>query len=137
MIDMGVAPFLVSSSVNCIVAQRLLRRVCRNCRAELEPHQELLLELQLDPERVKGANLYKAVGCDECHGTGYKGRTGIYEVFQLSSRVRKMILDRASTNELKQAALEEGMLSLRMDALRKMLLGDTTPEEVLRETATD
>ncbi|GJM43758.1 MAG: type IV-A pilus assembly ATPase PilB [Gemmatimonadota bacterium] len=137
LIDMGVAPFLVSSSVNCIVAQRLLRRVCQNCREETEPHEELLKELQLEPERLNGSKIYKAVGCNDCHSTGYKGRTGIYEVFRLSSGVRKMILDRCSTAELKKAAVEEGMLTLRQDSLRKMLLGDTTPEEVLRETAAD
>jgi type IV pilus assembly protein PilB len=138
MIDMGIAPFLVSSSVNCIVAQRLLRRVCRNCREPMEPHEELLAELQLDraaltPDTV----LYKTKGCQDCHNTGYAGRTGVYEVFQLSPRIRKMVLDRASTAELKTTAMQEGMLSLRQDALRKMLLGDTTPEEVLRETAAD
>jgi type IV pilus assembly protein PilB len=138
MIDMGIAPFLVASSVNCIVAQRLLRRVCKSCREEMDVHEELLAELQLDPGRIpEGTTFYKAAGCDDCHDTGYAGRTGVYEVFGLSSRLRKMILDRASTTDLKHAAIEEGMLTLRQDALRKMLLGDTTPEEVLRETAAD
>ena len=137
LIDMGIAPFLVSSSVNCIVAQRLLRRVCVNCREELEPHDELLAELQLDAAECNGNKLYRAVGCGECHDTGYKGRTGTYEVMALSGKLRKMILDRASTAELKATAIEEGMLTLRRDALRKMLLGETTPEEVLRESAAD
>ena len=137
MIDMGVAPFLVASSVNCIVAQRLLRRVCSNCREEIDPHEELLAELQLSKKEVGHGQLFRTVGCAECHETGYKGRTGIYEVLQMSPALRKMILDRASTAELKAKAMEEGMLSLRKDALRKMLLGDTTPEEVLRETAAD
>ena len=137
LIDMGVAPFLVASSVNCIVAQRLLRRVCVQCRQEIEPHDELLAELQLTKADIDGAKLYKPVGCDTCHNTGYKGRTGIYEVFQMSATVRKMILDRNSTRELKVVAMQEGMLSLRRDALRKMILGDTTPDEVLRETAND
>jgi type IV pilus assembly protein PilB len=138
MIDMGIAPFLVASSVNCIVAQRLLRRVCKSCREPMELHEELLAELQLPrtsltPDTV----IYRNKGCQDCHGTGYAGRTGVYEVFQLSPRIRKMVLDRASTGELKGVAMQEGMLSLRQDALRKMLLGDTTPEEVLRETAAD
>jgi type IV pilus assembly protein PilB len=137
LIDMGVAPFLVSSSVNCIVAQRLLRRVCVQCREELEPHDELLAELQIDRAAVGDSKLYKAIGCDECHNTGYKGRTGIYEVLHMSPLLRKMILDRNSTRELKDTAMAEGMLSLRKDAVRKMLLGDTTPDEVLRETASD
>ncbi len=137
LIDMGVAPFLVASSVNCIVAQRLLRRVCTKCREPEPPHEELLRELQLEPSALEGNTVYRAKGCSECHDTGYKGRTGIYEVFSMSSRLKKMILDRCSTAELKQVAMEEGMLSLRKDALRKMLLGDTSPEEVLRETAAD
>jgi type IV pilus assembly protein PilB len=138
LIDMGVAPFLVASSVNCIVAQRLLRRVCTDCRKEMERHEELVAELQVPPEQITAeSKFYEIVGCDNCHGTGYRGRTGVYEVFQLSSQLRKMILDRASTHELKRVAIEEGMLTLRQDAIRKMLLGETTPEEVLRETAAD
>jgi type IV pilus assembly protein PilB len=138
LIDMGVAPFLVASSVNCIVAQRLLRRVCTQCRKRMEMHDELFAELQLAKEQItKETAFYEIGGCDNCHGTGYRGRTGVYEVFQLTSRLRKMILDRASTHELKRAGIEEGMLTLRKDALRKMLLGETTPEEVLRETAAD
>jgi type II secretory ATPase GspE/PulE/Tfp pilus assembly ATPase PilB-like protein len=103
----------------------------------MTPHEELLHELQLTPEQANNGQYFKAKGCSECHGTGYRGRTGVYEVFSLTPRLRKMILDRNSTAELKVAAIEEGMLTLRRDALRKMLLGDTTPEEVLRETATD
>jgi type IV pilus assembly protein PilB len=137
LVDMGVAPFLVASSVNCIVAQRLLRKVCPACREPMATHDELLKELQLEPSEAKGIQLYKAKGCGDCHSTGYRGRTGVYEVFALSPRLRKMILDRNSTTELKRAAIEEGMLTLRRDGLRKMLLGETTPEEVLRETAAD
>ncbi|MGH2569815.1 MAG: type IV-A pilus assembly ATPase PilB [bacterium] len=137
LIDMGVAPFLVASSVNCIVAQRLLRRVCARCRDPLKPHRELLHELQLNPAEIGQATLYRPVGCDDCHQTGYRGRTGVYEVFRLSPRLRKTILDRGSTAELKAIAIEEGMLTLRRDGLRKMLQGETTPEEVLRETAAD
>ncbi|MFN8177226.1 MAG: type IV-A pilus assembly ATPase PilB [bacterium] len=137
LVDMGVAPFLVSSSVNCIVAQRLLRKVCVNCREPMEGHEELFKELQINPAEVVGKQLYRAKGCNECHSTGYRGRTGVYEVFALTSRLRKMVLDRNSTAELKAAAIEEGMLTLRRDALRKMLLGETSPEEVLRETASD
>ncbi|MGQ0722417.1 MAG: type IV-A pilus assembly ATPase PilB [Candidatus Eiseniibacteriota bacterium] len=138
MIDMGIAPFLVASSVNCIVAQRLLRRLCKSCREPMEPHEELLAELQLPRAALtKDTVIYRNKGCQDCHGTGYAGRTGVYEVFQLSARVRKMILDRASTGELKGVGMQEGMLSLRQDALRKMLLGETSPEEVLRETAAD
>jgi type IV pilus assembly protein PilB len=137
LIDMGVAPFLVASSVNCIVAQRLLRRVCVRCRDPLKPHRELLHELQLGASEIDEATLYRAVGCDDCHQTGYRGRTGVYEVFRMSPRLRKTILDRGSTAELKTIAIEEGMLTLRRDGLRKMLLGETTPEEVLRETAAD
>ena len=138
LVDMGVAPFLVASSVNCIVAQRLLRKVCTACREPMDPHEELLKELQLERSAIaKGQKLFRQKGCNECHGTGYRGRTGVYEVFSLSPGLRKMILDRNSTAELKAKAIQEGMLTLRRDALRKMLLGDTSPEEVLRETAAD
>ncbi len=137
MIDMGVAPFLVASSVNCIVAQRLLRRACKTCRQEIQPHPELLHELQLDPKRLSEGKIYRRVGCGECHDTGYKGRTGVYEVLQMSPKIRKMVLDRNSTADIKTLGIQEGMLTLRMDALRKMLLGETTAEEVLRETAAD
>jgi type II secretory ATPase GspE/PulE/Tfp pilus assembly ATPase PilB-like protein len=104
----------------------------------VEPHDELLAELQMDRADMNEEGvLYHPKGCGDCHDTGYSGRTGVYEVFQLSSKLRKMILDRASTRELKTVAIEEGMLTLRKDGIRKMLLGDTTPEEVLRETAAD
>ena len=98
---------------------------------------KLVKELQLSPQQAEGAMFYTAHGCNDCHDTGYRGRTGIYEVLNMSPRIKKMILDRCSTTELKAAAVEEGMLTLRQDSLRKMLLGDTTPEEVLRETAAD
>ena len=137
LIDMGVAPFLVASSVNCIVAQRLLRKVCTNCREEIDPHDELLRELQLDRSRLGEGKVFRNTGCSECHDTGYSGRTGVFEVLDMSPTLRRMILDRNSTTEIKKVGLAEGMLSLRMDGLRKMLLGDTTPEEVLRETAAD
>lgn len=137
LIDMGIAPFLVASSINTIVAQRLLRRVCGNCMQEFDPNEELMQELQLTPERLKEGSVNRPVGCAECHDTGYKGRCGVYEVLEISENIKRMILDRASTSEIKKKAIEEGMLTLRMDGIRKMLLGDTTPEEVLRETAAD
>jgi type II secretory ATPase GspE/PulE/Tfp pilus assembly ATPase PilB-like protein len=107
------------------------------CRDTIKTHRELLHELQLQPSEIGDAPLYRAVGCDDCHHTGYRGRTGVYEVFRMSPKLRKMILDRASSAELKACAIEEGMLTLRRDGLRKMVLGDTTPDEVLRETAAD
>jgi type IV pilus assembly protein PilB len=111
--------------------------VCKGCRQEIPPHPELCTELQLDPARIGEGKIYKVSKCSDCHDTGYKGRTGVYEVLQLSPKIRKMILDRASSADIKATGIQEGMLTLRMDALRKMLLGDTTAEEVLRETAAD
>ncbi len=133
--DMGVEPFLVASSTNLIVAQRLLRKVCQTCRRKREPTPVLTKLINLAPgEEV---TLYEAVGCELCHGTGYKGRTGVYEVMPITGAVRELIVRRASTAEVKALAVREGMLTLRQDALLKLKAGITSAEEVLKETAAD
>ncbi|MAF26494.1 MAG: type IV-A pilus assembly ATPase PilB [Gemmatimonadota bacterium] len=136
LVDMGVPPFLVSSSLNLVVAQRLLRRVCPECRKEIVLHGETARELEMDVTE-ENATVYEAVGCPACHDTGYRGRTGIFEVLALSPVIRRMVLDRAPGTEIKRVAVKEGMLTLRRDAVRKMMAGETTPEEVLREAAAD
>ncbi|MEP7028063.1 MAG: ATPase, T2SS/T4P/T4SS family, partial [Candidatus Eisenbacteria bacterium] len=137
MIDMGIEPFLVASSVNLILAQRLVRRVCNSCKREVEPHPEVLRELGLSTEEAVEYPWIEGAGCVDCNNTGYKGRQGVYEVMTLSPGLRDLILDRASATALKRLALSEGMRSLRMDGLSKLKKGMTTAEEVLKETASD
>ena len=137
MIDMGIEPFLVASSVNLILAQRLVRRVCAQCKQPVTLNAEVLEELQMDPKDAAKATFFVGEGCVECNNTGYRGRQGVYEVMPLSSRLRDLILERASANEIKKTAIGEGMLTLRRDALEKLKRGLTTVEEVLKETAAD
>jgi type IV pilus assembly protein PilB len=131
MIDMGIEPFLVASSTNIIMAQRLVRRICKNCKAEDKVPPESLVDVGLKPDTV----VYKGRGCDSCGGNGYAGRQGLYEVMPITPEIREMILDRASTSEIRQKAVEQGMLTLRQDGLIKIQRGITTIEEVLRETS--
>ena len=137
MVDMGIEPFLVSSSTNLIMAQRLLRKVCGSCKADVKLHPEALRELGLSEDDAKKEVFKEGKGCLDCNNTGYKGRVGVYEVMPMSSRIRDQILDRASTSDIKKTAVADGMLTLRMDALIKLKKGITTAEEVLKETASD
>jgi len=130
MIDMGIEPFLVASSTNLIMAQRLVRRVCTNCKQREEVSAEALADIGLPPD----TEALHGKGCDKCGGTGYKGRQGLYEVMPITSALRELILDRASTAELRKQACDDGMLTLRQDGLEKIKKGLTTIEEVLRET---
>jgi type IV pilus assembly protein PilB len=137
MIDMGVEPFLVASSVNLILAQRLVRRVCTACKRPITLNEEVLRELQLDPKEAEGATFLEGAGCVECNNTGYRGRQGVYEVMTMSPRLRDLVLERASAGEIKKLAIEEGMLTLRRDGLEKLKRGITSVEEILKETAAD
>jgi len=130
MVDMGIEPFLVASSTILIMAQRLVRRICDNCKQEDKVPEEALARIGLD----KGTVVYKGKGCSRCSGTGYKGRQGLYEVMPITGAIREMILDRSSTSDLRNKAREEGMITLREDGLLKIEKGITTVEEVLRET---
>jgi type IV pilus assembly protein PilB len=132
MIDMGIEPFNVASAVNIIVAQRLVRRVCSECKQEWDYTDEEMHAFGID--RNQGP-FFKGAGCDTCNGTGYKGRQGLYEVMTMTSALRRNVLRGASTEEMQQAAVEEGMLTLRMDGLVKVKRGVTTLEEVVKETA--
>ncbi len=131
MIDMGIEPFLVASSTVLIMAQRLVRRICKSCKEELQISNEALDDVGLEP----GISVFKGKGCDKCKGTGYSGRQGLYEVMPISPGIREMILNRASTTEIRHLAISEGMDTLRDDGLIKVKKGITTIEEVLRETA--
>ena len=134
LIDMGVEPFLVASSVTLIQAQRLVRKLCQKCRAPYHPDEKLLKELSLTAK--PGITFYRAVGCRLCNGTGYKGRMGVVEVFQVDERVRELIVSRAQSWEIKKHAMEAlKMLTLRQDGLRKVELGLTTLEEVIAVTS--
>jgi type IV pilus assembly protein PilB len=137
MIDMGVEPFLVASSVNLILAQRLVRKVCAACKRPVTLSAEVLNELQLDPAEAKGASFVEGAGCVECNNTGYRGRQGVYEVMPMTTGIRDLVLERASANEIKRLAITQGMLTLRRDALQKLKRGLTSVEEVLKETAAD
>src|SRR5262245_39922583 len=137
MIDMGIEPFLVASSVNLILAQRLVRRVCASCKRPVTLNEEVLSELQLDPKDAKGATFVEGAGCVECSNTGYRGRQGVYEVMTMTSKIRDLVLERSSAGEIKKTAIGEGMLTLRRDGLEKLKRGITTVEEILKETAAD
>jgi type IV pilus assembly protein PilB len=132
MVDMGIEPFNVASAVNVIVAQRLVRRICPNCK---EQHPYTDEELHALGVKASEGPFSKGTGCDTCGETGYKGRQGLYEVMALSSPLRRAILKGASTEELRELAVKEGMLTLRMDGMLKVKKGITTLEEVVKETA--
>ena len=132
MVDMGIEPFNVASAVNLIVAQRLVRRVCKECKQQHEYTAEEMHAFAIDK---KEGPFFKGAGCDTCVGTGYKGRQGLYEVMALTSPLRREILKGASTEELRDLAVKEGMLTLRMDGMLKVKKGVTTLEEVVKETA--
>lgn len=133
LVDMGVEPFLVSSSLLGILAQRLVRRVCEKCREHYSPSPELLRDLGLE-DRSGKISFCKGKGCKVCSQSGYKGRVGIYELLKVSPAIQELVLKRSSADAIRQQALKEGMTSLRQAAVEKMLLGLTTPEEVIRVT---
>jgi type IV pilus assembly protein PilB len=135
MIDMGIEPFNVASAVNLIVAQRLVRRICTGCKIEHQYQPEELKALGGDTREFAGITFFKGRGCEQCSGTGYKGRAGLYEVMSLTPELRRMILKGGSTDELKEQAIREGMLTLRMDGIVKIRKGISTLEEVVKETA--
>jgi type IV pilus assembly protein PilB len=134
LMNMGIEPFLVATSVNLICAQRLVRRICTNCKEELEVPQQALIDAGYSPEEAKTTKIYHGKGCSTCNKGGYKGRTGLYEVMEINDELRELILVGASALELKKKAIEQGMITLRRSGLIKVALGQTTMEEVLRET---
>lgn len=133
--DMGVEPFLTASAVDCVIAQRLARRLCEHCKEPVEIEEEILRNLDFPFEMISqedGLHFYKAVGCGRCGGAGYRGRVGIYELMVVTDEIRDLVLTRASTAEMGRAARREGMIALREDGLAKAAQGVTTIEEVLR-----
>jgi type IV pilus assembly protein PilB len=134
LINMGVEPFLISSTLQAVLGQRLLRSICPHCRTAYQPNEALLTELGIARRDIGGRQFYYGKGCDACNNTGYKGRKGIYELLKITDPLRELINERAPTVVLKQKAIELGMVTLRQDGLRSIFAGDTTIEEVLKYT---
>ena len=140
LIDIGVEPYLVSSSLLLVIAQRLLRTVCPNCREPVTPNEQqrfFLEDLKLSPDQFPDGKLMMGRGCDECFRSGFAGRTAIYEVMPIDTHVQEQIVNKATASQIKRGALERGLRTLRMDGVDKLLAGQTTPEEVLRVTQLD
>jgi type IV pilus assembly protein PilB len=138
LLNMGIEPFLVASSVNCILAQRLARRVCEECKdKDVETVKQALLDAGCTEEEASKAVVYKGRGCRNCSDTGYKGRVALYEVMELTEPLKEFVLNGASAMELKREAIRGGMTTLRRSALNKLLEGTTTLSEVLRVSASD
>jgi type IV pilus assembly protein PilB len=134
LIDMGVEPFLISSTLEAVLGQRLLRSICPSCRTTYQPDEALLAELGIARRDIGDKHFYYGKGCDACNHTGYKGRKGIYELLKVTDPIRELINERAATVSIKQKAVELGMMTLRQDGLRSIFAGDTTIEEVLKYT---
>ncbi len=138
LIDIGVKPFLVASSTRALMAQRLVRKVCRNCAIPHTPTESELRMLNMDPSAIAGgANFMRGKGCSNCSNTGYRGRFGVFEIFVIDDEARKLIYDKVSSSVLRARAREMGMRTLREDGVRKVLAGMTTAEEVVRATVGD
>lgn len=137
LVDVGVEPFLISATLEGIVAQRLVRRICPECREAYQPDPELLRELELDPAQLAGKQFFFGRGCDKCNFSGFKGRRAIYEIMPVTERIKRAVLDKASGGRLRELAVEEGMRPLRAAGLLAIFDGITTVEEVLRETVVE
>jgi type IV pilus assembly protein PilB len=135
LLNMGIEPFLVATSVHLICAQRLIRKICNDCKTEIKTPIQAVINIGFTPEDAKTIQTFKGEGCKTCNGTGYKGRVGLYEAMEVSEAIQELILVGASAREIKRKAIEEGMLTLRDSGLNKIKAGITTLEEVLRETA--
>ncbi len=137
LIDMGIEPFLISSSIIMVLAQRLARKICMDCKEPIKVHPQLLIDLGVPPDEAKSFPVYKGKGCPICSNTGYKGRIGLYEVMPMREEIKELILARASASEIKREALRLGMKTLRQSGIFKVKEGMTTIEEVVRTTMED
>jgi general secretion pathway protein E len=137
LLDLGIEPYLVASSVIAVIAQRLVRRICPHCKAAFPVTEEELLQLGFDTQKVDGRILYRGRGCPACRETGYRDRVGIFEILRVSDPIRELIQSRANASQIRAAAVAEGMTLLREDGLKKATAGTTTVEEVLRVTTRD
>lgn len=136
LIDMGVEPFLITSTLEAVLAQRLVRKICQNCREEYIPESGILEDLGVSPEVAKTKKFYRGAGCVKCNNSGYKGRSGIFELLSLNDNIRSLIIDKAHTASIRTAAIKGGMKSLLEDGMEKVYMGVTTLEEVLKEAQT-
>ena len=137
LLDLGIEPFLLTATLEGIIAQRLVRKICENCKTSFEPSEAQLMELALMPENVKGKKFYYGRGCDRCNGTGYKGRIAIFEIMIFNDEMRDLIMNRASTNVLRTAGQKAGMRLLRTNGMAAIYNGITTIEEVVKETISE
>jgi general secretion pathway protein E len=137
LIDMGIEPFLVSSSLMAVVAQRLVRHLCTNCKEEYMPTDEELLKIGINRASILNNNLYRAVGCEKCLDTGFSGRSGIFEILKIDDEIRNLTLQSTDSSTIKKKALERGLTTLRSDGIAKILRGQTSIDEVLRVTEQD
>jgi len=134
LIDMGIEPFLVASSVQAVMAQRLVRNICPHCKVEQKVGLDYLQKIGFPEDRIATAKFWRGAGCEECRQLGYQGRQGIYELLILNEAIRPLILNRAPASTIAQKAMEQGMRTLRTDGWNKVMTGKTTIEEVLRVT---
>ena len=132
--DMGVPPFLITATVEAILAQRLVRRICTNCIEEIQPEADILADLEISTEEALSKKFYRGKGCEKCNNTGYKGRLGLFELMIVNDEMRDLIMRNASTEVLREAARKAGMVTLREAGMDGIFAGDTTAEEVIRET---
>ncbi|MFM7034529.1 MAG: GspE/PulE family protein [Planctomycetia bacterium] len=132
--DMGVPPFLITATVEAIMAQRLVRRICGNCKEEIQPDADMLHDLELTSDEIIDKKFYRGRGCDVCKGTGYKGRLGLYEFLVMNDEIRELVARNASTEEIREVARKHGMITLRDSGMANMFMGNTTADEVIRET---
>ncbi len=137
LLDLGLEPFLITATIEGIIAQRLVRKICVNCKEAYEPTEEQLMELDLRPEAIKGKKFYYGRGCDQCNSTGYRGRLGIFEIMTFNDEVREIVMSHGSTNVIRNAAKKNGMKMLREKGLTAIYDGLTTIEEVVKETVTE
>ena len=137
LLDLGVEPFLLTATIEGVVAQRLVRRICTNCKTEFDPTDEQLFELQLTRDQIKGKRFFYGRGCNRCNNTGYKGRIGLFEIMTFNDEIRHLIMEKASTNVLRAAAQKIGMRLLRENGLAAIFDGITTIDEVVKETITE
>jgi len=137
LLDLGVEPFLVTATVEGIISQRLVRKICEKCKTSFEPSETQLIELAVTPEDIKDKKFYYGRGCDRCNNTGYRGRLGIFEIMVFNDEIRELIMNRASTNILRTAAQKSGMRLLRESGLAAIYDGITTIDEVVKETITE
>ena len=128
---------MITATVEAILAQRLVRRICPECREEHEPTKDLLVDLEIDPEDAKGKKFYKGVGCNSCANTGYKGRVGLFELLILDDDLRELIMQNAPTDKVRKTAQKKGMTLLRDAGIKFIFDGTTTAEEIVRETIID